>query len=411
MIKHWHFYAGAALASSLVACSDDGGSEPEGFAPSTGVLRSAPVADAPVNALAAGFNDAGFDLLRTRPTSGNLIFSPASIGHALLMARGAADEATGASIDAALALPEGLSAHQAWNVLDHALVAAAEAEDELRITLADRIWPRLGVTPDQDWVDLLASEHGASSVPLDFERDKEGSRETINAWVGEQTQGLIPELLPEGFIAGNTMLVLTDALYFKARWQSAFGKYSSVTDTFTRLDGSTETVELMRELELGDRRGQGDGFVGAEIPYVGGELSMLVIVPDSGRFEDVRARLDQDLLDEVDASFGTGPYELLLPKWKTNSQIDLLTWLADMGASPGSYPKITPGSTLAGAVHGADIEVDEWGTVAAAATGVAFAVSGPPDPELTVKADRPFFYVIRHRDSGLALFAGQVTEP
>ena|GEM_PF-4893287 len=51
----------------------------------------------------------------------------------------------------------------------------------------------------------------------------------------------------------------------------------------------------MRELELGDHRAEGEGFVAAEIPDVGGELSMLVIVPDEGRFNEVRDDLGQDL--------------------------------------------------------------------------------------------------------------------
>ena len=63
------------------------------------------------------------------------------------------------------------------------------------------------------------------------------------------------------------------------------------------------------------------------------------------------------------------------------------------------------------AVHAADIAVDEQGTVAAAATGLEFPMSGPPEPELTVAADQPFVYLIRHRDSGLVLFAGHVTNP
>jgi serpin B len=77
----------------------------------------------------------------------------------------------------------------------------------------------------------------------------------------------------------------------------------------------------------------------------------------------------------------------------------------------GNYPSITPDAFIDGALHGADITVDEWGTVAAAATALGFAESGPPEPELSVKADRPFLYLIRHRPTGLVLFAGQVTNP
>jgi serpin B len=379
--------------------------------PTAGVERTDPVADAPVGELVTGLNNGGFELWQSQPSEGNLVFSPASIGHALLMARAAADEATGAAIDEAFGLPAGVAAHQAWNATDQMIASAAKAEDEITVAIADRIWPRLDVTPDQAWVDLLAAEHGATTETLDYVGNPEGSREVINSWVSDQTQGLIPELLPDGFVDDQTVLVLTDALYFKARWQIVFGKYSSVTDDFTLLDGSTTQIEYLRELELGDRRGAGDGFVGAEIPYVGGDFSMLVIVPEKGRFIEIREDLNQELLDEIDTTFTTGPYELLIPKWASTTQLDLLPWLTNIGAAPGSYPSITPDTFLDGAVHGADITVDEWGTVAAAATALSFRESGPPQPELTVKADRPFLYLIRHRPTGLILFAGQVTDP
>jgi serpin B len=303
-----------------------------------------------------------------------------------------------------------VAAHEAWGAIAES-ISMADSEEKVVVTIADRIWPRLDLEPDPERVDLLASEHATTLQPLDLAGDPEASREVINAWVADQTQGLIPELLPEGFIGDEMILVLTDALYFEAEWLRRFGKYAPVTDTFTRLDGSTTQVEFLRELELTDRRGRGDGFVGAELPYFGGAFSMLLIVPDAGQFTEVRDRLDQDLLDEIDATFSLGPYELLMPRWAATTNLDLMGWLSAIGAAPGLYPGISPDAFLGAAVHGADITVDEWGTVAAAATGFGFLQSGPPTPELTVKADRPFLYLIRHRDSGLVLFAGQVTDP
>jgi serpin B len=374
------------------------------------VSRTEPDPGSPIDQLVAGFNDAGFDLLARQGTE-NFVFSPLSIGHALLMARGAADGATGGSIDSLFALPEGRSAHEAWNGLDQTIATAANAEEDVVVTIADRIWPRIGLQPDQDWVDLLAAEHGATVEVLDLTGDPDGSRARINDWVADQTQDLIPELLPEGFINPQTLLILTDAVYFDARWQRPFGKYGPVTDDFTLLNGSTIEVEYMTELELVDRRGTGDGFVAAEIPYVGGEFSMLLIVPEEGQFETVRAELDQDLLATIDATFESGPFELLLPKWETTTNLDLLPWLTEAGAAPGNYPGIDPSAFLAGAVHGADIAVDEEGTVAAAATGLGFEESAAPIPDMTIAADRPYLYVIRHRPSGAVLFAGQLTDP
>lgn len=374
---------------------------------SDGVERAPSDPSAPVTELVAGWNDAGFELLRRLPADENVVFSPSSIGHALLMAAAAADDTTRAAIEATFGLPAG--AHEAWNTLD--LAIAATQSDQVTVTIADRIWPRIDIEPDQEWIDLLAAFHGADVVPLDYVDEPDASRDIINGWVRDRTDDLIPELLPEGFIQPDTTLVLTDTLYFAADWATPFGKYGTVGGTFTTLDGTELDGRFMRELELDDRRGVGDGFVGAEIPYAGGEYSMLVLVPDAGRYDDLIARLDQDLLDEIDASFTTGPYELLLPKWSNDYQIDLYEWLTDIGAAPGSYPKITPDTFLDAAVHAADITVDEYGTVAAAATALGFAESGPPEPELTIAADRPFVYLIRHRDSGLVIFAGHVTDP
>jgi serpin B len=171
--------------------------------------------DAPVSALVAGWNDAGFELLRKQPVGDNVVFSPSSIGHALLMAAAAADGATRAAIETAFGLPDG--AHDAWNTIDHNI--ADSQSDQVTVTIADRIWPRVGIEPDQAWIDLLASHHGADVVPLDYATDIEGSRQTVNDWVSNRTERLIPELLPDGFIKPTTVLVLTDTLYFAADWE------------------------------------------------------------------------------------------------------------------------------------------------------------------------------------------------
>jgi serpin B len=205
--------------------------------------------------------------------------------------------------------------------------------------------------------------------------------------------------------------VLTDAVYFKAQWQTVFGKYGPEDGVFTRLDGTEVDTSYLVDLEQPGPRGVGDGYVGAELPYLGDDYTMLLIVPDEGRFDEVRGRLSTDLLAEIDAAFTAGPYELRMPEWETTAAIDLLRWLGDEGIAPGSFPGIAPDAFLAGAVHGADITVDETGTEAAAATALGFNESGPGDPELVVAADRPFLYLVRHVDSGAVLFAGQVTDP
>lgn len=404
----------ALLAAACAASNGDPSAEPvptSALAPSADVVRAAASDDAPTRELTTGFNDAGFELLRRLPVSDNAVLSPISIGHALLMARDAGDDPTRTAVDSAFALPTGATAHEAWNAIDQGIAASAAMHDDVIVTISDRIWPDLTTSPDQRWLDTLAAFHGVQIQPLDLKGDSEGSRQVINDAVADDTRDLIPELVPEGVIDSMTVLVLTDAVYFEAPWETPFAKYTASPGPFTLLDGSEVETEYLRELELSDRRGTGDGFVGAEIPYASTDFSMLVIVPDEGDFEAVRARLGQDLIDDIDATFTTGPFELRMPTWADTVNLDLIGWLSDNGIAPGSFPGIGQGVFLDAAVHAADIAVDEWGTVAAAATGLFFQESGPPEPELTVAADQPFFYLIRHRPTGAVLFAGQVTDP
>ncbi len=374
------------------------------------------VADAPVPELVAGFTNAGFDLMRLQPVEDNLVFSPMSIGHALLMAAAAADEPTAAAISATFGTPDGMAAHDAWNSLSAAIEAAngtTTAMDDRPspiVTLSDRLWPSTNANPDQEWVDLMASHHGADVELIDTTAP-EVSRARINQWISEQTNELIPELLPPGFIDDGTVLVLTDTVYFKAQWRNVFGKYGPEQGEFTRLDGTTVQTTYLVDLQQPGVRGVGDGYVGAEVPYLGEDFAMTIIVPNQGRFDEIRQRLSAGLLDEIDTTFTTGPYELRMPEWETTTALDLLGWLTQQGIAPGNFPGIGPGVFLDGAVHGADVTVDDVGTEAAAATALGFDASGPPAPELLVAADKPFFYVIRHVDSGAVLFAGQVTDP
>src|SRR5690606_1351521 len=123
------------LVAGVAACDPPNAGTDSSLPPpltvSSDVVRSAPRDDAPVVELASGFNGAGFDLWRTQPVDGNLVFSPLSIGHALLMARAAADDATAQNIDAVFGLPEGLAAHEGWNAFDHQVAALDGAEEEI----------------------------------------------------------------------------------------------------------------------------------------------------------------------------------------------------------------------------------------------------------------------------------------
>jgi serpin B len=252
--------------------------------------------------------------------------------------------------------------------------------------------------------------------PLPLRAESERSRERINEFVAERTEDLIPELLPEGFVNSRSVMVLVNALYLEADWARPFGKYPTEDQPFTRHDGSTVTVPLMHERELQGPAVATDTYAATELPYEGGELSMLVIVPTEGHFDEVQARLGDDLVEEIDAAATPGAVELFLPRFESTSNLDLRGLMeGELGIEGvfgvAGFAGIAPGITLESAVHGADIAVDEIGTVAAAATALGFEESGPPEPDVVVRADTPFLYLIRHQPTGAVLFVGRVMDP
>jgi serpin B len=149
----------------------------------------------------------------------------------------------------------------------------------------------------------------------------------------------------------------------------------------------------------------------AELPYSGGELAMRVLVPDD--LTALEQRLDTLEWDRIETAMTSGIVDLSLPKWDIDTSIDLSDPLPELGIEipGGDYSGIAPGLFLGQAVHGANITVDEHGTEAAAGTGLGFEESGPPPPDATIRADRPFLYAIVHQPTGLILFIGHVTDP
>jgi serpin B len=415
----------AVVTATLLAAACGGAATtaatPTEHGPSAPEPPSEPVAERPppdspdVEALVAGLNGVGYDLFHVaaEQSADDVVLSPLSIGIAFGMADAGASGKTADALADLFAYPvDGQERWSAFNSLEQSVTAAGGPT----VRLANRQFPDTGFATAEGYDDVLARWFGAGIEPLPLQEESEASRARINDWVSERTEELISELLPAGFINRQSVMVLVNALYLKADWARPFGKYPTEDAPFTRLDGSTVTVPLMHELELTGPAVATDEYAATEIPYEGDELSMLVIVPADGRYDEIEARLGGDLIAEIDAAADTAAVELWLPRFDSKATLDLRDAIEgglgvdDLFGVPG-WEGIAPKITLEQAVHAADISTDENGTVAAAATGLGFEESGPPEPEITVRADRPFLYLIRHQPTGAALFVGRVMDP
>jgi serpin B len=351
---------------------------------------------------------------------GNLFMSPHSISIALAMTYAGASSATAAQMADTLhfTLPE-VELHAAFNKLDLELAsrAASASGDTIpfRLTTANALFGQRDETFLTPFLDTLARNYGAGMRVLDFRADPEGSRELINDWVESQTNDKIKDLLPQGTIEPSTRLVLANAIYFSAAWANPFDASQTADRPFTLASGQTVSVPAMRQSEQRGY-GEGDGFRAAELAYDGGQLSMVVVVPDElAAFE---ASLDAQRMADVMASLGTRQLELTLPKFRFDAPLSLKQTLYDLGMvdafteGAADFSRIdgTRDLLITDVVHKGFVAIDEKGTEAAAATGVIVGPTSIPEPA-TLVVDRPFVFFIVDRPTGAILFLGRVMDP
>jgi serpin B len=365
--------------------------------------------------LADGINGFGYRLFVAagEGSDADLVLSPLSIGLAFGMVDLGATGATATSLEELFAYPVGGEDRwSAFNTLERSITEV----DHLVVRLANRQFPDLTFDTTEGYDEELARWFGAGIEPLPLRAEPEESRRHINRWVSDRTEQLIPELLPEGFLSENAALVLVNALYLEAPWSQPFVDGLTSPAPFTRLDGSDVQVDLMRGADAERPTFQTETFTAVELRY-DGELSMLLIVPEEGHFHGVEARLASGLIAEIDGGAADRNVSVLLPRFGSETNLHLRDLLeGPLGVrdlfSVEGFEGIGPAVTLEDVIHAATVEVDEHGTIAAAATAMEMDAGAAPEAAaLVVRADRPFLYLIRHEPTGAVLFVGRVLDP
>ncbi|MGH2450208.1 MAG: serpin family protein, partial [Candidatus Limnocylindria bacterium] len=375
-------------------------------------------------AAAAAVEAFAADLYRELAASpGNLAFSPYSVAVALAMGRAGAVGETADQMDAVLYASLAGDLDAGFNALEQALAARpgtypiGDDTAELELATANRLWGQRGFDLESAYLDRLAAYYGAGLHLVDYIEAREEARSAINDWVAERTRERIPELIPEGVLDELTRLVLTNAIYLKARWAHPFAEGGTSPGAFHHLDGSETQAQLM-SLNAKLRYGQGSGYQVVELPYVGG-LSMVVVVPDADEFGAFEQSLDGARMREVvDALRETQVY-LALPRFEFRSQRMLKAPLEALGmpiafTDDADFSGMSPQGKdllIQEVVHEAFISVDEEGTEAAAATAVVFGLTSAPLVSVQLTVDRPFLFLIRDDETGAVLFLGRVVEP
>ncbi len=357
---------------------------------------------------------------------GNLFFSPVSISTALAMTYAGARGETAEQIARVLHFtlpPDQL--HPAFRHLiaeiqgRNVAPAAPGQPADIQITTANALWCQSGQPILPDFQQRIQVDYGGGLRPLDFRSQTEAARRTINAWVEEQTQRKIQDLLKPTELSPSSLLVLTNAIYFKALWASPFPGERTAPDDFQVSSRERVRVQMMDQTGR-FRYGDHPSFQMVELPYKGDTLSMVIFLPKAvDGLAQLESSLERTKLESWLARLSAMRVHVSLPRFKLKESFELRDPLAALGmpvafGSGADFSGMTGTRDFAisAVVHQAYVEAEERGTEAAAATAVVMSraamVAAPPQE---FRADHPFLFLIRDNRTGSILFLGRVVRP
>ncbi len=291
-------------------------------------------------------------------------------------------------------------------------------QDGNQLRIANRLWGQQGYGFLPEFLRVTREQYKAELALEDFATKPEEARKTINAWVEKQTVEKIKDLIPPGVLDQMTRLVLTNAIYFKGKWASRFDKKATQEAPFKLTPTKTASVPTMHRKD-GFKYGTVDDAQLLELPYVGDELSMLIVLPKAvDGLADLEKRLTPADLGNWLPALHQQEVNVYLPRFTMTSQFQMNDVLKSLGMASAFAPDAADFSGMDGkrdlsisaVIHKAFVDVNEEGTEAAAATGVvmrAKAVRITP----VFRADHPFVFLIRDTGTGAILFVGRVANP
>jgi len=347
----------------------------------------------------------------------NVAVSPFSVDSALTMTYLGAVGTTRTELGSALGIASTTTAKQ----LGEKFKAVNAGSDKYTLQSANAMYLGKPNEVKPEFKSNIANEFKADIKSVDFRVNAEGVRQEINTFVEGKTNNKIKDLLPQNVLTADTVFVLVNAVYFKASWKKEFNVTNTrKNDVFILADGQHKHVDMMSAADK-YRLGKVDAWDGAqvlEMPYKGGETSMIVILPKNGSgLQSVESALTAESLKTALADLRETEARVYLPKFKVNWEGNLIQSLKKLGVKDAfgggaDFSGITPtsGVYISRVQHKVFVEVNEEGTEAAAATAVVSrARSGDRRP--LFRADRPFLFLIRHNPSNTVLFIGKIADP
>ena len=407
--------AGTVMAALLIAGCGSGTVQSPVMA--HGVAAREPLVDPrPYSAADTAF---GLDVLSTwcrADPQANLVLSPSSLASGLGMAYLGARGGTARAMAGVLHLPAA-----GGQQLEAGLQARSAALRDLAgpgVTLdaSDQVWADPGLATERSYLNAVATGYDAGVAQAPLLHHPEQARQEINQAIATATKGQIPQLLPPGSLA-NIGWVLTDALYMHAAWATPFDATLTSRGPFTTAAGQHVTAQFMTGLQF--RAVQAGGWTAVWLPYSGGKLAMVALLPPAGNAGCTMpaATALTAMTSQLAAAGPALSRTAALPKVSLGTQVSMKPVLTALGMGVAFTPAadFTGLSTQACCIglveQAATLGVGEKGTVASAATAVGMEPTAARVLPPQVLFDRPYLMLVTDGATGEPLFLARVADP
>jgi serpin B len=347
-------------------------------------------------------------------SSQNVFISPLSVFVALTMTETGSAGKTQAAMRHALNVPGNLS-EDALHDSASALLKALASRKGVELSIANALWSDVRLPLSPSFIEKCRKLYAADATSLDFSQPQAAT--TINDWVSKHTQGKIPTIVDPASVRVSNA-ILTNAVYFKGRWEYQFSKSETHDGIFHLSGGRTKKLPLMHRGYIEEAYRSGNGYEAAALPYENSGMTLYAVLPSPGKTPE--QALAQISVDKLRWPAEHNELDLRLPKFTFDFESGLKGPLTRMGMGVAFTPQAefaplgSPLFFIGEVLHKTRLEIDEEGTVAAAATSVMMAATAVKPPErkkYTLVFDRPFALLLCDDQTGAVLFAGVIYDP
>jgi serpin B len=289
-------------------------------------------------------------------------------------------------------------------------------DDQVRLASVNALfWDETRILPYYEFIEAIQFGFDAEIQDLDF-RQKQNSLDHMNQWVEDHTESKIKNLLKT--IKDTDALFLINALYFKGAWNNPFHPNMTREGEFHTASGVESTSFMNHDAPFSHYIG--NDYSAVDLPFGESDYSMTLILPPSlSEMDSFVEEIDSELLKLLYTErLQTERIQFKVPKFEIEYEINLKDALSTMGMGIAFDWNRADFSKLGDAFgrnlfidrvqHKNKLIVDEKGIEGSAATAVVIAIDSAP-PALFF--NRPFVYIIRHKETQTILFIGCINKP